>query len=87
MIYATEVGDQLETNAFQTHPKKIKDISVFKMKVEKTFQKPLDRTRDIPSEFRTPKSLLSIPHLLSYIPIKLVEKKHLHYENKNKNLQ
>ena len=46
--HATEVGDEVKTNAFHTHlelnhPEKIKDISVFKMKVEKTFQKPLDR--------------------------------------------
>ena len=25
------------------HPERVKDISVFKMKVEKTFRKPLDR--------------------------------------------
>ena len=46
--HATEVGDEVKTNAFHTHlelnhPERIKDISVFKMKVEKTFQKPLDR--------------------------------------------
>ena len=45
--HATGVGDQVKTNAFHTHlelnhPEKVKDISVFKMKVEKTFRKPLD---------------------------------------------
>ena len=46
--HATEVGDQVKTNAFHTHlelnhPERVRDISVFKMKVEKTFRKPLDR--------------------------------------------
>ena len=45
--HATEVWDQGKTNAFHTHlelnhPEKVKDISVFKMKVKKTFKKPLD---------------------------------------------